>query len=145
MVTFADKDHDGVADFLDNCIDNPNIDQNNFDLDSLGDECDSDDDNDGFSDDVDAFDNESSEWSDFDFDGIGSEKDQDDDNDGIIDPEDTVPTLPSEYLARKYLQEIQDCTIMDDGPPRLCYSQFFGRVAENEENNSDALELSIAL
>ncbi|QLH07931.1 thrombospondin [Nitrosopumilus ureiphilus] len=181
VVTFADKDNDGVTDFFDNCIDNPNIDQTDFDSDSLGDECDSDDDNDGFSDEVDAFDNESSEWSDidfdsigdnkdddddndgildsldffdtdptewadFDFDGIGSTKDDDDDNDGILDIVDNDPTLSSEDLAIKYLQNIKDCAKMDDGSSRLlCYSNFFGVLAENEENNSDALELSIAL
>jgi len=141
-----DADLDEIEDVFDNCPKIQNNDQDDFDKDSLGNPCYVDDDNDGIVDELDVFDSDPEEWSDFDFDGIGSEKDQDDDNDGIMDPEDTDPTLPSEDLARKYLQEIQDCTIMDDGAPRLlCYSQFFGRVAENEENNSDALELSIAL
>ena len=141
-----DVDLDEIEDVFDNCPKIQNNDQDDFDKDSLGNPCDVDDDNDGIVDELDVFDADPEEWSDFDFDGIGSEKDQDDDNDGIIDSEDNDPTLPSEDLARKYLQEIQNCTIMDDGAPRLlCYSQFFGRVAENEENNSDALELSIAL
>ena len=56
------------------------------------------------------------------------------------------PILPSERLTTKYLQNIQDCAGMDDGSSRLlCYSKFFGILTENEENNSDALELSIAL
>jgi len=60
--------------------------------------------------------------------------------------DDTDPILPSERLTTKYLQNIQDCAVMDDGSSRLlCYSNFFGVLAENEENNSDALELSIAL
>ena len=146
QLNISDTDLDEIEDVFDNCPKIQNNDQDDFDKDSLGNPCDVDDDNDGIVDELDVFDADPEEWSDFDFDGIGSKKDQDDDNDGIIDPEDTDPTLPSEDLARKYLQEIQDCTIMDDGPPRLlCYSQFFGRVAENEENNSDALELSIAL
>lgn len=181
IVSFADLDKDGVIDTFDNCPTNTNVDQADFDFDKIGDECDPDDDNDGFSDDVDAFDYESTEWTDtdsdsigdnkdtdddndgisdsldafdtdssdwadFDFDGIGSATDEDDDNDGILDMMDDDPTLSSEDLAIKYLQNIEDCAVMDDGSSRLlCYSNFFGVLAENEENNSDALELSIAL
>ena len=145
-VTFADKDHDGVADSFDNCIDNSNIGQSDFDSDSLGDECDSDDDNDGILDSLDFFDIDPSDWADFDFDGIGTSKDEDDDNDGILDLSDDTPVLSSEYLATKYLQDIQNCAEIDVGTSRmLCYSQFFGELAKNEGNNSDALELSIAL
>jgi len=146
QLDISDADLDEIEDVFDNCPKIQNNDQDDFDKDSLGNPCDEDDDNDGIMDSIDFFDTDPLEWADFDFDGIGSIKDEDDDNDGIIDAEDTDPTLPSEDLARKYLQEIQDCAETDDGPPRLlCYSQFFGRVAENEENNSDALELSIAL
>ena len=63
-----------------------------------------------------------------------------------MDVKDSSPVLASENLATKYLEDIQSCADMDDGTSRLlCYSQFFGRVVENEKNNSDALELSIAL
>ncbi|MDH3279223.1 MAG: thrombospondin [Nitrosopumilus sp.] len=63
-----------------------------------------------------------------------------------MDADDDDPTLPSEDLATKYLQDIQDCSIIASSSSRhLCYSLFFGKVAENEENNLDALELSIAL
>ena len=180
-IIFADTDHDGVTDSLDNCPLNPNADQLDFDLDKYGDECDTDDDNDGVEDDIDAFDTEPSEWSDsdsdfigdnkdtdddndgisdsldqfdtdptdwadFDFDGIGSSKDTDDDNDGILDTDDSDPLPISERLATKYLQDIRVCADMDDGTSRLvCYSGFFGKITENEENNADALELSIAL
>jgi len=177
----ADSDKDGIVNSVDNCPINENFDQSDFDSDSFGDVCDTDDDNDGFEDSVDLFDTEPTEWSDFDgdtvgdnkdndddndgvsdsldqfdtdprdwadfdFDGIGSSIDTDDDNDGILDIEDTTPILPSENMAIKYLQDIRACADMDDGTLRLlCYSQFFGRVVENEDNNSDALELSIAL
>ena len=181
IAIFADTDKDGISDPVDNCPLKPNTDQSNFDFDNFGDECDVDDDNDGVTDDVDAFDNEPTEWSDFDsdsigdnkdpdddndgvsdsldqfdtdpmdwadfdFDGIGSNKDPDDDNDGILDVEDAVPVLSSEALATEHLQEIRTCADMVDGTLRLvCYSEFFGRLAEHEENNADALELSIAL
>ena len=141
-----DMDKDGVIDSLDNCPTNTNFDQTDFDSDKLGDECDIDDDNDGISDSLDQFDTDPEDWADFDFDGIGSFKDTDDDNDGILDVVDSDPLPISESLATKYLQDIRVCADMDDGTSRLvCYSTFFGKIAENEENNSDALELSIAL
>lgn len=142
----SDADLDEIEDISDNCPKIKNTNQTDFDNDSLGNPCDIDDDNDGVVDELDAFDTNPEEWADFDFDGVGSKKDQDDDNDGIVDSKDNDPILPSEILAREHLQEIQDCAGMDEGASRLlCYSQFFGRVAEKEENNSNALELSIAL
>ena len=145
-ISSFDNEQDMMEDSIDNCLQiNTNV-QSDFDGDSIVDFCDTDDDNDGISDSIDAFDNDSSDWADFDFDGIGTMKDDDDDNDGILDIMDDDPTLSSEDLAIKYLQNIEDCAVMDDGSSRLlCYSNFFGDLAENEENNSDALELSIAL
>ncbi|AJM91782.1 thrombospondin type 3 repeat-containing protein [Nitrosopumilus piranensis] len=141
-----DGDRDGVVDSLDNCPRNTNSDQTDFDSDKLGDECDIDDDNDGIFDSLDQFDTDPTDWADFDFDGIGSFKDTDDDNDGILDVDDSDPLPISEKLATKYLQDLRVCADMDDGTLRLvCYSEFFGKIAENQENNSDALELSIAL
>ncbi|MGY5149370.1 MAG: thrombospondin type 3 repeat-containing protein [Candidatus Nitrosopumilus sp. bin_68KS] len=146
MLFDIDNDDDQIADKLDNCIEISNNDQSDFDNDSIGDPCDIDDDNDGIVDELDVFDDDPTEWADFDFDGIGSTADEDDDNDGILDIMDDVPTLSSEVLATKYLQNIKDCAEMDDGSSRLlCYSNFFGVLAEHEDNNSDALELSIAL
>ncbi len=141
-----DMDKDGVVNSLDNCPTHTNFDQADFDSDNLGDKCDIDDDNDGVSDSLDQFDTDPEDWADFDFDGIGSFKDTDDDNDGILDVVDSNPLPISESLATKYFQDIRVCADMDDGTSRLvCYSEFFGKIAENEENNSDALELSIAL
>ncbi|MBT8251343.1 MAG: thrombospondin type 3 repeat-containing protein, partial [Nitrosopumilus sp.] len=141
-----DMDKDGVPDSFDNCPRNTNFDQTDFDSDKLGDECDMDDDNDGITDPLDQFDTDPEDWADFDFDGIGSFKDTDDDNDGILDSIDSNPLPITESLVIKYLQDIRVCADMDDGTSRLvCYSEFFGKITENEENNSDALELSIAL
>ena len=141
-----DLDQDGISDSLDNCPTHPNFDQVDFDSDNLGDECDTDDDNDGISDPLDQFDTDPEDWADFDFDGMGSFKDEDDDNDGILDVHDSEPLPISEILATKYLKEMEECAVLDNETLRLvCYSEFFGNIAEYEENNSDALELSIAL
>ncbi|QUC64025.1 thrombospondin type 3 repeat-containing protein [Nitrosopumilus sp. K4] len=181
IAIFADSDDDGVNDYLDNCPSNANRDQADFDFDKIGDECDTDDDNDGVTDSLDQFDTDPTdwadsdsdsigdnkdtdddndgvtdsldqfdtdpfEWADFDFDGVGSSKDTDDDNDGILDSDDTSPLPTSEHLAIKYLKDIETCAEMNDGTLRLvCYSEFFGTITKNENSNSDALELSIAL
>ena len=142
----VDADKDKISDRIDNCPKIKNEDQADFDQDAVGDPCDPDDDNDGIVDVLDVFDDNPEEWSDFDFDGIGSKEDPDDDNDGIVDSIDAVPVPVSEELAVTYIENIQECAKMNDGTSRLlCYSQFFGSVAENQENNSNALELSIAL
>ena len=90
----ADADNDGLMDQFDNCPMNPNPDQEDYDFDNTGDECDVDDDNDGIIDELDMFDYDSSEWSDFDADSIGDNKDEDDDNDGIIDELDMFDNDP---------------------------------------------------
>ena len=143
---FADSDNDGVVDWNDNCPSDPNLEQTDSDSDKIGDECDTDDDNDGVSDSLDQFDTDPLDWADFDFDGVGSSQDTDDDNDGILDSSDSYPLTTSEDLAIKYMSDIETCAEMDDSTLRLvCYSEFFGTLTENEKNNSDALELSIAL
>ena len=140
-----DDDNDGVIDDVD-LFDTDPTDWADFDSDMIGDNKDTDDDNDGVSDSLDQFDTDPTDWADFDFDGIGSSKDPDDDNDGIADEMDSVPVLSSEDLATKHLQEIRTCADMDNGTSRLvCYSQFFGKLEESEQNASDALELAIAL
>ncbi|MCV0365917.1 MAG: thrombospondin type 3 repeat-containing protein [Nitrosopumilus sp.] len=146
FATFADSDKDSIMDSIDNCPLNVNSDQADFDFDGVGDECDTNDDNDMVSDYLDQFDTDPLDWSDFDFDGVGSNKDMDDDNDGILDVDDSTPLLSSEILTIKYLQDIDTCAYMDDSTSRLvCYSQFFGKLVKSEKNNLDALELSIAL
>ncbi len=80
-----DTDGDGITDDIDNCITTPNADQNDYDNDGIGDNCDDDDDNDGVKDSEDEFPYDSSEWTDTDGDGTGNNADIDDDNDGQLD------------------------------------------------------------
>jgi hypothetical protein len=146
VTIFADSDNDGVSDSNDNCPLNVNLYQTDSDLDKVGDECDTDDDNDGVSDSLDQFDTNPKDWADFDFDGVGLSQDTDDDNDGILDTNDPSPLTTSGYLATKYLKNIETCAEVNDSTLRLvCYSEFFGTLTENEPNNTDALDLSIAL
>ena len=84
---YPDLDGDGLSD----CIALPNgdafpLDEYNWydtDGDSIGDQNDTDDDNDGVYDDSDAFPDDDSESLDTDSDGIGNNADTDDDNDGL--------------------------------------------------------------
>ena len=62
-----------------------------FDGDGISDNADTDDDNDGALDTVDAFPNDASESSDFDGDGVGDNADTDDDEDGVLDDNDAFP------------------------------------------------------
>ncbi|MGY5152163.1 MAG: thrombospondin type 3 repeat-containing protein [Candidatus Nitrosopumilus sp. bin_6a] len=107
---------------------------------------DDDQDNDGIMDVIDAFDTDSEEWADFDFDGIGTNQDLDDDNDGILDSNDSVPLLVTEKLTINHMQEIGNCATMDAGTPKLlCYSKFFKETVNQNDNNSDVLELALVL
>ncbi|MEK9133100.1 MAG: thrombospondin type 3 repeat-containing protein [Patescibacteria group bacterium] len=75
ITVLADSDRDGI----------PNI-------------SDPDDDNDGHTDDQDAFPLDKGEWTDSDGDGAGDNKDTDDDNDGVPDPTDACPLDPTESV-----------------------------------------------
>lgn len=48
-----DSDADGIDDFIDNCVDTPNADQDDADKDKIGNACDDDDDSDGITDETD--------------------------------------------------------------------------------------------
>jgi hypothetical protein len=95
-----DTDADGVPDATDNCPFVANPSQANYDNDSMGDACDSDDDNDGQSDadeiacgsnPMDA----SSKATDTDNDNQPNCVDTDDDNDGVLDANDNCPLVPN--------------------------------------------------
>ena len=94
---FADSDQDGISDSVDNCPSDANADQTDFDLDKMGDACDTDDDNDGVSDGADQFDTDPTDWADSDSDSIGDNKDTDDDNDGVPDSIDQFDFNPLEW------------------------------------------------
>lgn len=81
----SDTDSDGVTDGFDNCVDVPNADQVDTDMDGAGNACDGDDDNDGVADGQDAFPLDPNESVDTDGDGTGNNADTDDDNDGQSD------------------------------------------------------------
>lgn len=93
-----DTDGDGILDANDNCVNEPNSDQLDTDGDAVGNVCDSDDDNDGVSDNEDAFPLDSTESVDTDGDGVGNNADLDDDGDGVIDSIDAFPLDPAETL-----------------------------------------------
>ena len=110
-----DKDGDGVVDGLDNCPAIFNPDQKDFDLDTVGDKCDPDDDNDKAPDEDDCAPKDDDVYpgadevcdgkdnncnyvvdegfEDADFDGWKNCMDDDDDNDGYVDGLDCAPTV----------------------------------------------------
>lgn len=98
----ADEDSDGIRDAKDNCPLFSNSDQINSDLDTMGDACDTDDDEDGWSDlleidcDTDSL-NPNSIPIDTDKDNICDIIDVDDDNDGVDDYVDAFPLDSNEF------------------------------------------------
>lgn len=89
-----DGDGDGTPDDADNCVQDPNPDQLDTDLDKIGDVCDPDDDNDLL---LDAADNCSlvanPKQEDLDGDKIGDVCDDDLDGDGVNNPADNCPVI----------------------------------------------------
>ncbi len=103
-----DEDRDGIADDADNCSEKANADQADYDNDGKGDLCDSDDDNDGLSDAVEA--------------ELGTfPKNSDSDNDGVTDAKDWAPLDSSiqvepapEPVIATYNQDVIDVSAQDD-------------------------------
>jgi hypothetical protein len=86
-----DTDEDGIVTGTDNCPAATNADQADHDGDAQGDACDADDDNDGVSDEQDAFPRDAGESVDTDADGTGNNADSDDDGDEVADGDDAFP------------------------------------------------------
>ncbi|MAU85831.1 MAG: hypothetical protein CMA21_04440, partial [Euryarchaeota archaeon] len=86
----VDEDRDGVLNWSDNCPEISNANQADNDGQEGGDACDTDDDNDGIADSLDAFPMDPSETSDTDSDGVGDMADPDDDGDGWTDYEEEL-------------------------------------------------------
>jgi gliding motility-associated-like protein len=89
----ADADNDGIGDACDNAPNTANSNQTDSDGDGVGDAEDTDDDNDGVPDTLDAFPTNASESLDSDGDGIGDQADPDADNDGIANENDNCITI----------------------------------------------------
>ena len=98
----ADTDLDSVGDNKDNCVLVQNVNQRDFDFDGLGDVCDSDQDNDSVSNDLDLFPFDPFESKDSDGDGVGDNSDElpfdpsdtsDVDNDGVGKSIDNCPAI----------------------------------------------------
>ncbi|MGB2425980.1 MAG: thrombospondin type 3 repeat-containing protein, partial [Candidatus Poseidoniaceae archaeon] len=128
---FTDEDGDGVGDEVDNCPNISNPLQANFDNDTFGDVCDSDDDNDTIQDGDDLCMQGSLNWissamNDHDGDGCLDEtEDSDDDNDGVIDVSDLCSTgdlawsstALTDYDSDGCQDAVED---VDDDNDRIC-------------------------
>ena len=128
---FTDEDGDGVGDEVDNCPSIANPLQANFDNDTFGDVCDSDDDNDTIQDGDDLCMQGSLNWissavNDHDGDGCLDEtEDSDDDNDGVIDVSDLCSTgdlawsstALTDYDSDGCQDAVED---VDDDNDRIC-------------------------
>ena len=128
---YTDEDGDGVGDEVDNCPFIANPLQANFDNDSLGDVCDSDDDNDLIPDNQDQCMKGQLDWSstmlnDYDGDGcLDSSEDMDDDNDAVVDASDLcstgdldwTSTAMTDYDSDGCRDSMED---VDDDNDRIC-------------------------
>ncbi|PKG80879.1 hypothetical protein CXF85_22515 [Colwellia sp. 75C3] len=91
----SDLDKDGVSNIDDAFAFDP-TESADADLDSVGNNADTDDDNDGVLDVDDAFAFDPTESADADLDGVGNNADTDDDNDGVLDVDDAFAFDPTE-------------------------------------------------
>jgi hypothetical protein len=113
----VDSDSDGILDDSDNCLDDPNPNQEDLDGDLIGDVCDSDDDGDSVADDVDncpAVVNP--DQVDVDQDGIGDACDDlvDNDADGVANNLDNCPSYPNADQADNDTDGAGDACDPDD-------------------------------
>ena len=110
----SDSDNDGVLDISDNCVNTTNPNQDDNDMDGMGDACDADDDNDGVGDSTDncPF-NANTNQSDLDNDNIGDVCDSDPDSDGI-EAGDNCPLVPNSDQLNTDGDAQGDACDMDD-------------------------------
>ena len=131
------------SDLVDYCQYLINSEQENFNPDDIGTVCNFDKDNDGIVDVIDAFDQNPEEWDDFDFDGIGANEDIDDDNDGILDVNDPLPSPISSQLTMKYIDLIENCTVMNPGQEQeFCYRNFFVSLIDKGELTTEIITMA---
>lgn len=117
-----DSDGDGITDSADNCPYHSNANQLNSDTGGFGDACDTDDDNDGFADGIDAFPTDPAEY-------------LDDDNDGVGNFGDNCPSISNPNQADSD----------DDGLGDLC-DPFDGRGGDvTRDNQIDAGDLVVCM
>lgn len=162
-----DTDNDAIPDVADNCPDTANADQSDFDLDTIGDLCDADDDNDGATDVTDDFPFNPAEWSDSDADGIGNNADScpsianadqsdfdkdmlgnvcdaDDDNDGVIDVLDAFPLNPAEWVADSdgdgFKDDVDNCSAIANADQSDFDKDLFGNVCDPDDDDDGIVD-----
>jgi hypothetical protein len=134
-----DLDGDGVPNLSDNCELVSNVNQTDFDNDSVGDVCDEDLDGDGWrcyttmlhstSDCDDSFPYDPTEWDDTDGDRIGNNVDIDDDNDGVLDELDINPI--GDAIIMFYPERIDGHTNVD-APYNFILDYTFDKECDGE-------------
>ena len=134
-----DRDRDGVLDANDNCVDDPNPQQENNDGDSQGDACDADDDNDTVADVADNCERVANpQQENNDGDSQGDACDADDDNDTVEDSTDNCQfTANTEQENNDGDSQGDVCDADDDNDSVADVADNCDRVANTDQENND--------